>query len=58
MISVCVECGLLHVSDGGSTDPAANFLLARAFEEGKSKDVPMKTMENILSKLVSTATMQ
>jgi len=39
-------------TEGGSTDPKVNSQLARALEDGKSKDVPNATMLETLRKMV------
>jgi len=42
----------LSTEGGGSTDPNINSHLARAIEDGKSKDVPNTTMFESLRKMV------
>ena len=47
-----LSCVWLY-TEGGGTDPNINRQLARALEDGKSKDIPNTTMFEALRKMVS-----
>lgn len=40
-------------AEGGGTNPKLNSTLARVIDDGKTKDVPMTTMTELLRKMVS-----
>jgi transcriptional/translational regulatory protein YebC/TACO1 len=43
----------ISLIEGGGTNPKLNNALARVMDDGKTKDVPMNTMTEMLRKLVS-----
>ena len=43
---------------GGGTNPKLNSNLTRVMEEGRSKDIPLATMNELLRKLVSFSSRQ